>query len=992
MKQHQVKRRVEATRHLQEDHPDEVVLEDIEALDDENEVSTPVAMDGLLDLERSSTRQSSLKQTAFMDDGLLERAEQKLGMASIDGQDLPDPFENRGDKLYVVLISMHGLVRGTRMELGRDPDTGGQVKYVVELARALSEHPAVHRVDLLTRLIESSDVDKDYGQPLECIQQGEGKYGGAYIVRLPCGPSKKYIRKEDLWPHTREFADNGIAHVQNRQFTMSERSERCELYVIHGHYADSGEAASLMAQTLGVEMVLTGHSLGRNKLEHLIASSNVSLAAVEKTYNISRRIEGEERALDEAIMVLTSTQQEIKEQWGLYNGYDKKLEDVCRRRKGPYHVPIMRVIPPGLDFTNLKVPLPSESEEHTKDDEVDVVSGREEPEIWKQVARFLKNPRKPVILAMSRPDAKKNITSLVKAFGSNTVLRELANLVLVMGNRDVIDSMALGSRTVLEQVLKLVDSYDLYGSVAYPKQHKQSDISDIYHLPAATRGVFVNIALQEPFGLTLIEAGAHGVPIVATKNGGPVDIINTLNNGILVDPTNIQEISDALMNILTQKTTWDYYSKNGISNIMAYSWPAHCDKYLKLIDREKKRGKHIKQITPFSGSWDNSKFNIMEAVVESEKEALSASLNPTEAIALGQHGTPKLVDDCTLEFDLEHRMAEEEKDAGIPRIAKREKIFVFALDNQPMANQAISLLRGAIKAASGPDSTDRETRPVGIAIASMLSYDATCSLLDYGLIELEDVDLIIANGGADVYVWAGQEDMISYEPYYMHIDVHWDKTVVQRLLERVWKDGEKKIRLLKPVHKKTPFGLTADTGPHHILMEIEKEYKQVDDVAVVDRIRARLRNKGVRAQTILQVDKTAAGKGVAPLLHVTPQRASRALAMRFVFHRLGIDLDNVVVVCVASSIASTMSSDSTSESRRVGFVASDMYDLVGGRQKVVIVPPNDVNRVRVPTDRLEAEMIEKLQLYCGPDIYEDRVTLLEEGKTKYAHIAEYLSV
>ena len=39
-----------------------------------------------------------------------------------------DPFANRVDGLYIVLASMHGLVRGTAMELGRDPDTGGQVK------------------------------------------------------------------------------------------------------------------------------------------------------------------------------------------------------------------------------------------------------------------------------------------------------------------------------------------------------------------------------------------------------------------------------------------------------------------------------------------------------------------------------------------------------------------------------------------------------------------------------------------------------------------------------------------------------------------------------------------------------------------------------------------------------------------------------------------------------------------------------------------------
>ena len=75
----------------------------------------------------------------------------------------------------------------------------------------------------------------------------------------------------------------------------------------------------------------------------------------------------------------------------------------------------------------------------------------------------------------------------------------------MQGNRDNIDSMASGSQKVLNQVLKLIDTYDLYGSVAYPKQHQQSDISDIYRLPLRTRGVFTNVALQEPFGLTVIE-------------------------------------------------------------------------------------------------------------------------------------------------------------------------------------------------------------------------------------------------------------------------------------------------------------------------------------------------------------------------------------------------------------------------------------------------------------------------------------------------------
>ena len=42
-------------------------------------------------------------------------------------QDVSAFFDRRVDGLYIILISLHGLVRGQQMELGKDPDTGGQV-------------------------------------------------------------------------------------------------------------------------------------------------------------------------------------------------------------------------------------------------------------------------------------------------------------------------------------------------------------------------------------------------------------------------------------------------------------------------------------------------------------------------------------------------------------------------------------------------------------------------------------------------------------------------------------------------------------------------------------------------------------------------------------------------------------------------------------------------------------------------------------------------
>ena len=69
-----------------------------------------------------------------------------------------------GEGLYIALISLHGLIRGEEPELGRDADTGGQVLYVLDLARALAAHPDVSRVELMTRQILSTNVDHSIGR------------------------------------------------------------------------------------------------------------------------------------------------------------------------------------------------------------------------------------------------------------------------------------------------------------------------------------------------------------------------------------------------------------------------------------------------------------------------------------------------------------------------------------------------------------------------------------------------------------------------------------------------------------------------------------------------------------------------------------------------------------------------------------------------------------------------------------------------------------
>jgi sucrose-phosphate synthase len=107
-----------------------------------------------------------------------------------------------------------------------------------------------------------------------------------------------------------------------------------------------------------------------------------------------------------------------------------------------------------------------------------------------------------------------------------------------------------------------------------------------YRLAAASRGVFVNPALTEPFGLTLIEAAASGLPIVATEDGGPQDIVGNCGNGLLIDPLDREAMAGAILKVLGDSATWEDYSRSGLEGARRhYSWEAHAEKYLESLDR-----------------------------------------------------------------------------------------------------------------------------------------------------------------------------------------------------------------------------------------------------------------------------------------------------------------------------------------------------------------------------------------------------------------------
>ncbi|MDA3785986.1 MAG: HAD-IIB family hydrolase, partial [Deltaproteobacteria bacterium] len=367
-------------------------------------------------------------------------------------------------------------------------------------------------------------------------------------VRIACG-GRHYIRKELLWPHLQEFVDNTIRFIK--------REKRVPDF-FPGHYADGGLVAMELAAAFDAPIIFTGHSMGRNKLAKLLADG-MDEAAIDRQYHMETRIQAEEEIIRHAHQIITSTQQEIDKQYGLYDNFKK----AC-----------YQVIPPGIEMATFYPYYDAQLDPDLMSEEVKQTRVM----LLAEFQKFWHQPEKPFILVLCRPDHRKNITGLIEAYGRNKELQALANLAVFAGIRKDISTMEENEQAVLTDMLLQMDRFDLYGKMAIPKKHDfATEVPELYRLCAEAKGVFVNPALVEPFGLTLIEASASGLPIVATDDGGPVDIVKNCQNGILVNAQDAMEIGRAIQTILVDPKIWDTYSNNGINGVLHfYSWEAHC--------------------------------------------------------------------------------------------------------------------------------------------------------------------------------------------------------------------------------------------------------------------------------------------------------------------------------------------------------------------------------------------------------------------------------
>ena len=442
---------------------------------------------------------------------------------------------SQGGRL-IMHIALQGCLKSGPIPYGLTADTGGHIRYLLELVEALSHQPEVAHQIIVTRAFDAPHLGADYSIPEETL------YPGVTLWRC-WGASSEYLPKEALWRELPAMVEALVERMRN---------EGVRPDVVHAHYADAGAMASRIKTLLGIPYVFTAHSLGATKIPHRFSGSSI-----DRT--LRRRIRFEELALVNADGVVASSDHEAQVQYALYRHYD------------PHRT---QVNPPGCNLNHFQVAVPPKAA-----DEVDI-----------ELRRFLRRPDRPCLLAIARPVRKKNLSALLTAYGEDPSLRDKANLVIIAGTRSNIAQQENEMREVWDQLITLIDRYDLYGDVAYPKHHEFQHIPAIYQWAASRRGIFVNAALSEPFGLTLLESAAAGLPVIATKEGGPVDILRRCQHGILVTPTDIPALAEACHHLLDDKLAWARHSSRGRRNVDFYSWSRHATQYLQAVSRLPRQG------------------------------------------------------------------------------------------------------------------------------------------------------------------------------------------------------------------------------------------------------------------------------------------------------------------------------------------------------------------------------------------------------------------
>ncbi|XBH85098.1 hypothetical protein VPH35_073102 [Triticum aestivum] len=504
----------------------------------------------------------------------------------------PDPstletFLGRIPMIFnVVIVSPHGYF-GQANVLGM-PDTGGQIVYILDQVRALEDEMVLRlkkqgldvtpKILIVTRLIPDSK-GTSCNQRLERISGTQH----TFILRVPFrnenGVLRKWISRFDVWPYLEKFAEDAAGEI-------AAELQGTPDFII-GNYSDGNLVASLLSYKMGITQCNIAHALEKTKYP----DSDIYWKKFDEKYHFSCQFTADIIAMNNADFIITSTYQEIT---GSKNTVGQYESHTAFTLPGLYRVvhgidvfdPKFNIVSPGADMS-IYFPF-TEKDKRLTALHGSIKSLIYDPEQNDVHIGHLDDRSKPILFSMARLDRVKNMTGLVEAYSKNAKLRSLVNLVVVAGYNDVKKSKDREEIAEIEKMHELIKTYNLFGQFRWiSAQTNRARNGELYRYIADTHGAFVQPALYEAFGLTVVEAMTCGLPTFATLHGGPAEIIEHGISGFHIDPYHPDQaailMADFFEKCKQDPNHWVKISDRGLQRIYEkYTWKIYSERLMTL--------------------------------------------------------------------------------------------------------------------------------------------------------------------------------------------------------------------------------------------------------------------------------------------------------------------------------------------------------------------------------------------------------------------------
>jgi glycosyltransferase involved in cell wall biosynthesis len=106
---------------------------------------------------------------------------------------------------------------------------------------------------------------------------------------------------------------------------------------------------------------------------------------------------------------------------------------------------------------------------------------------------------------------------------------------------DIVGGTLYWSQEYRRELRDMIDRLELSGCCKLSEHTEQiGEVFSSHHL-------FCNASLQEPFGRSVAEAQAWGLPVVAFRSGGTEEIVVDGKSGYLVEPGDVGALAEAVM-------------------------------------------------------------------------------------------------------------------------------------------------------------------------------------------------------------------------------------------------------------------------------------------------------------------------------------------------------------------------------------------------------------------------------------------------------------